>query len=111
MPALGSGRWVIAQIVGTALATVLTVRASGRLFLPSLRGPVVKMIREGLPYGASVWATMLTGTITNVLVAAELGARGIGLFAWCTILATPVTGALAAVHSVVSADARAHATR
>jgi PST family polysaccharide transporter len=42
----------------------------------------------------------LAGTFTNVIVAAELGARGVGLFAWCTILATPVSGALSAVHSV-----------
>jgi O-antigen/teichoic acid export membrane protein len=91
---------VIAQIVGTAVATCLTVRASGRLFLPSVSGPVLHMVRDGLPYGGSAVAANLAGTVTNLVVAAQLGARGIGLFAWCTILATPVTGALAAVHSV-----------
>jgi lipopolysaccharide exporter len=98
----GVGLWsmVIAQLVGAAVSALLTVRASGRLFLPSLKGPVLKMIRDGLPFGASFWAYSLAGTATNIVVAAELGARGIGLFAWCTILATPVTGALAAVHSV-----------
>jgi PST family polysaccharide transporter len=99
---LGVGLWslVIAQVIGTTVGTVLTVRASGRLFRPSLRGPVLRMVRDGLPFGGSVWAVSLTGTVTNIVVAAQLGARGIGLFAWCTILATPVTGALAAVHSV-----------
>jgi PST family polysaccharide transporter len=98
----GVGLWsmVIAQIVGTLVGTVLTVHASGRLFLPSLRGPVTALVRESIPYGAAVWSTTLAGTATNLIVAAQLGARGIGLFAWCTILATPVTGALAAVHSV-----------
>lgn len=98
----GVGLWslVIARFVGQAVATVLTVRASGRLFLPSFRGPVMRMVRDGIPYGASVWTATFTGTLTNVIVAAQLGARGIGLFAWCTILATPVSGALAAVRAV-----------
>lgn len=98
----GVGLWsmVIAQVVGTAVGTYLTVRASGRLIRPSLNGPVWRLVRDGLPFGGGVWATTLTGTATNLLVAAQLGARGIGLFAWCTILATPIAGALAAVHSV-----------
>jgi O-antigen/teichoic acid export membrane protein len=42
----------------------------------------------------------LTGTVTNLIVSAQLGARGIGLFAWCTILATPISGVLFSVHGV-----------
>jgi O-antigen/teichoic acid export membrane protein len=98
----GLGVWsmVIAQIVGTTVGTCLTVRASGKLFLPTLRGPVLRLVRDGLPFGGGLWATSLTGTATNLIVAAQLGARGIGFFAWCTILATPLAGVLAAVHSV-----------
>jgi len=99
---VGVGLWsmVIAQIVGTVVATCLTVHASGRLILPSLHGPVLRMLRDGLPYGASIWTGSFAGAAMNLLVAAQLGARGVGFFGWCTILATPAVGALAAVHSV-----------
>jgi PST family polysaccharide transporter len=100
----GVGLWsmVIARALGQVVATVLTVRASGRLFLPSFKGPVVRLVRDGIPYGASVWTATLTGTVTNLIVAAQLGARAFGLFAWCTILATPVSGALGAVRAVAA---------
>jgi O-antigen/teichoic acid export membrane protein len=42
----------------------------------------------------------VAGTVATGVVAAMLGARGLGFYAWCTILATPVIGALTAVHSV-----------
>jgi PST family polysaccharide transporter len=44
--------------------------------------------------------TTVAVTVATGVVAALLGAHGLGLYAWCTILATPVIGALTAVHSV-----------
>jgi len=101
---LGFGMWsmAIAQMVGAATTTVLTVRAVGRLYVPSLKGGAPALVREGLPYQGSVIAVALTGTVVNILVAAQLGARGIGLFAWCTILATPVLAGLSSVHQVAA---------
>jgi O-antigen/teichoic acid export membrane protein len=98
----GVGLWsmVIAQIVGTTVGTCLTVRASGRLFWPRFKRRASHLVRDGLPFGAGAWALTATGTATNLIVAAQLGARGIGLFAWCTILSTPIIGVLAAMHSV-----------
>ncbi len=97
----GLGLWamVVAQLVGASVGTILTLRASGRLYVPSIRGPIARLIRQGLPYQSSLVASSLAGTASSIVVAAELGVRGIGLFAWCTILATPLMGALLAVHS------------
>ena len=101
---LGVGLWsmVIAQVVGTLLTTVLTVHASGRFYLPSIRGPVLALVRDGLPYQGGVVATAVTGSLANILVAVQLGATGVGLFAWCTILSRPILGALSSVHTVAS---------
>jgi PST family polysaccharide transporter len=98
----GVGLWsmVIAQIVGTSVGVVLIVRASGRFYLPTINRSVWPLVREGLPYQGSLVLTTVAGTVATGVVAAMLGARGLGFYAWCTILATPVIGALTAVHSV-----------
>ena len=99
---VGVGLWsmVIAQLVGTTISTVLVVRSSGRLYLPSINRSILRLVREGLPFQGSFMLTALAGTLSTGVVAAMLGARGLGFYAWCTILATPVIGALTAVHQV-----------
>lgn len=99
---VGVGLWsmVIAQIVGTTIGMVLIVRASGRLYLPAINRSVWRLVHDGFPYQGSLILTAVAGTVATGVVAALLGAHGLGLYAWCTILATPVIGALAAVHSV-----------
>jgi PST family polysaccharide transporter len=98
----GAGLWsmVIAQIVGTTVGMVLIVRASGRFYLPAINRSIWRLVHDGFPYQGSLILTTVAGTVATGVVAAMLGAHGLGLYAWCTILATPVIGALTAVHSV-----------
>jgi O-antigen/teichoic acid export membrane protein len=100
----GLGIWamVLAYTLGSSLASVLTVRASGRLYLPTIRAPIRRLVRRGLPLQGALIMTGVTGTVTNLVVAAQLGSRGIGFFAWCTILATPLMGAIAAMQSATA---------
>jgi O-antigen/teichoic acid export membrane protein len=93
---------VVAQILGTLVGSILTILASGRLYLPSFRAPIRRLVRDGLPYEGSLVAVSLAGLASSMIVAAQLGVRGVGLFAWCTILATPLLSALAAFHSVAA---------
>jgi len=100
----GVGLWsmVIAQLVGAAIGTALMVRASGRFYLPTINRSIWRLVREGLPFQGSLILTSLAGFAATGVVAANLGARGLGFYAWCTVLATPVIGALTAVHQVSS---------
>jgi len=100
----GAGLWslVVAQLVGSIAGTVGLVLASGRWLTPSLRGPVKSLVRRGLPFQATLITTGIAGTLIPVLVASLLGARGVGLFAWATILTTPIIAVVGALHSVAS---------
>ncbi len=88
----GWGIWamVSAYAVGSVVEVAYLMVAARGLPRPSLRGPIFRVIRLSLPYQAPFVAQAAVGLIVSFLVASMLGAKGVGFFAWSTILATPI---------------------
>ncbi len=88
----GLGIWamVCAYAVGSVVEVAYLMVAARGLPRPSLRGPIFRVVRLSLPYQAPFVAQAAVGLIVSFLVASMLGAKGVGFFAWSTILATPI---------------------
>ena len=88
----GWGIWamVSAYAVGSGVEVAYLMVAARGLPRPSLRGPIFRVIRLSLPYQAPFVAQAAVGLIVSFLVASMLGAKGVGFFAWSTVLATPI---------------------
>jgi lipopolysaccharide exporter len=100
----GLGIWALltAYVAATAFQTAYLVVAARGVPLPSLRGPILRMIRQSIPYQAPLLAQAVVGLIVSALVASLLGAKGVGYFAWSTILATPVLTVVFTLEGVVA---------
>jgi O-antigen/teichoic acid export membrane protein len=100
---IGVGIWalVIAYVAASMVNVVYLVVAAHGVLLPSFRGPVFRSIRLSLPYQAPLLAQAAVGLIVSALVASLLGATGIGLFSWSSILATPVVTVVFTLEAVV----------
>lgn len=99
----GWGIWAMVSAYGASSVVnvaylMVAVRGLPR---PTLRGPIYRAIRLSVPYQAPLLAQAATALIVSLLVAAMLGARGVGFFTWSTILATPITTMLFTLYAVI----------
>jgi O-antigen/teichoic acid export membrane protein len=105
---VGLGIWalVLAQVVGSAtglaFALLFAWRAVDRLPTPTLRGPIVPLIRASVPFQAPLMAQAVVGVAFPLIVASVLGARGLGFVMWSTILATPFLTLIFALQPVIA---------
>lgn len=98
----GVGLWavIIAQYA-RAITGVLAYRRLGGPIARPRRGGRRGLVRHALPYQGPVILGGLVGVLLPLIVAAELDARGLGLWAWSTILAVPIAAALVTIQSVL----------
>ena len=99
----GWGIWAMvgASVVSSAVSVAYLIVAARGLPRPSLRGPVLRVIRLSLPYQAPLVAQAAVGVIVSLMVAAMLGAKGVGFFTWSTILATPIITIVFTLQAVI----------
>ena len=106
IPLLLAGWGIWAMVTAYAVSSVINgaylIVAARGLPRPSLRGPIFRLIRLSLPYQAPLLAQAAVGLIVSLLVAAMLGARGVGFFTWSTTLATPIIAIVFTVERVIS---------
>lgn len=100
---VGWGIWamVSASVAAQVVLAAYLVVAAGSLPRPSLRGPILRIIRLSFPYQAPVMAYAAVGLIVSFLVASMLGVKGVGFFTWSTILATPIIALVFALEHVM----------
>lgn len=91
---------VAAQLVRSTVATGLYIGLGGGVVVPRLRAGVRRLIAQGISYQAPAIVVSLSGLLFPIAVAAQLGASGLGFWAWSTVLATPILGLLGIVHTV-----------
>lgn len=100
----GWGIWaLVVGYVGSSFVTVafLLLAAHG-LPMPAFRRPVLQFVRLSFPYQAPLMAQAAVGLIVSLLVAALLGARDVGFYAWSTILATPILTIIFTLEGVIA---------
>lgn len=91
---------VAAQLVRSMVATGLYVGLGGGVVVPRLRAGVRRLLARGISYQAPAIVAAVSGLLFPIAVAAQLGASGLGFWAWSTVLAAPVLGLLGIVHTV-----------
>jgi O-antigen/teichoic acid export membrane protein len=101
---IGLGIWalILSQLIGSAIGLALGIRAVGGFPRPTLRGPVIALIRESFPYQGPQIAQGVVGTAFPVIVVSILGTRDLGFVAWSTILATPFLSLIYALSPVIA---------
>ena len=101
---IGLGVWalILGQIAGSAVALALATRAVGGFPRPTLRGPVIALVRASLPYQAPLMAQAVVGTAFPLIVVSILGTRDLGFVTWSTILATPFLSLIFALQPVIA---------
>jgi O-antigen/teichoic acid export membrane protein len=106
LPLLFAGLGIWALVIGYVAAAIvntgyLLVAARG-LPLPGWRRPILRFIQRSLPYQAPLLAQATVGLVSATLVAALLGAKGVGFFTWATVLATPIVTVVFTLEAVVA---------
>jgi O-antigen/teichoic acid export membrane protein len=98
----GLGVWalVFAHVFGTMVGTALLTRGGRDLAAPARPRHALQLVKRGLPFQSTLLVTGAVGAISPIIVAAALGARGLGFWGWSTIIATPIVGLIAALQSV-----------
>jgi O-antigen/teichoic acid export membrane protein len=101
---VGLGVWalILGQIAGSAVGLALAIRAVGGFPRPTLRGPVIALVRASIPYQAPLMAQAIVGTAFPLIVVSILGTRDFGFVTWSTILATPFLSLVFALQPVIA---------
>lgn len=106
----GFGLWalVVAQYA-RAITGVLVYRRLGGPIARPRKGRLRHLVIDAVPYQGPVILGGVVGALLPLLVAAQLDARGLGLWAWSTIISVPLAAALVTIQSVlVPSLARLH---
>jgi O-antigen/teichoic acid export membrane protein len=97
----GLAALVAAQVLRSLTGTVTAAVVGGGI---SLRWPTFEaahLIKVGFPFQVPAIITGAVGFFLPVVVASQLKAHGLGLWAWATVLATPLLSLLLVLQSVV----------
>jgi O-antigen/teichoic acid export membrane protein len=100
----GFGIWALVMayvVAGVINVSYLLVTVRG-VPMPTLRGPILRIIRLSFPYQAPLLAQAAVGLIVSIQVASLLGARGVGFFSWSTICATPINTIVFSLEALVA---------
>jgi teichuronic acid exporter len=112
----GAGLWalVLAQVARSLTGTAFMHQLGGGIARPRRPASVRALLRASLPYQATATVVSASGLLFPVIVAFTLTSRDVGLWAWSTVLATPLLALMQLVQSVsfptfsrVRADGRA----
>ena len=98
---LGFGLWalVAGQIVYSVVYLLVMVTWGGGLVRPVLQGSLA-LARRGLPYQGAFAVQALFSICSIAVVGTQLSTSELGLWTWCTVLATPLIGLAQALHGV-----------
>jgi O-antigen/teichoic acid export membrane protein len=99
---LGFGLWgvVLAQYARAVTGAYFYRRLGGPFARPK-RGGGRGLVRDALPFQGPIILSGVVGALLPLIVAGYLDARGLGLWAWSTILAVPLTTAMITIQSVL----------
>jgi O-antigen/teichoic acid export membrane protein len=99
----GLGVWalVLGGYARSITGVLVYAHLGGPIARPQLGDRTRALLREGLPYQGPIVLMAALGVLLPLIVAADLGARDLGLWAWSTILAVPVAQALITIQSVL----------
>ena len=98
---LGHGLWalVAGQIAYSVTSLVVMVLGGGGLVRP-VRTGALALARRGLPYQGALVVQALFSICSIAVVGTQLSTRELGLWTWCTVLATPLIALAHALHGV-----------
>jgi O-antigen/teichoic acid export membrane protein len=98
----GAGVWslVISQLARSYIGTITIVALLGGFVRPAWPRNGLTLIRRGIPYQGPAILGGLTGFLAPVCLAIVMDARGIGFWAWATVLATPIASIISIISTI-----------
>jgi lipopolysaccharide exporter len=90
---------VAGQVAFSIVWTVVTLGLGGGLVRPVYRG-ALSLARRGLPYQGAFIVQALFAVCSVAVVATQLTTAELGLYTWCTVLATPLISLAHNLHGV-----------
>ena len=98
---LGYGLWalVAGQVAYSGVLLVIMLGWGGGLVRPVSRGALA-LARRGLPYQGALVVQALFSICSIGVVGTQLTTSELGLWTWCTVLATPLIALAHALHGV-----------
>jgi PST family polysaccharide transporter len=102
----GAGVWalVIGQIARSIVGAGVLARLGSGFVRPKRVPAMRSRIRTSLPYQGPAILSGLSGLVLPLIIVAQLGKTGVGLWAWATVLSAPFTAIFIGIHQISMAS-------